>query len=97
MLLCWSSESVKIFEVAQLLIENGIEINQTDKDGRNALMLMCWKSNSGKMLEVIQLLITKGIKFNQKDKRGRNAARLLTKNSNVPESKKSEIIALLNM
>ena len=96
-LLCESPRNAEIVKVAQFLIDKGIKVNHRDEWGMNALMLLCLESNSGKMLQVIQLLITKGININQMNKRRRNAARLLTKNSNVPESKKREIIAFLNM
>ena len=41
MWLCESSQSDKIVEMAQLLIEKGIDVNQTDEDGRKALMFLC--------------------------------------------------------
>ena len=75
MLLCsrWS-KSNKILEVAQLLIAKGININQTDKKGRNALMLLCSRwSESDKILEMAKLLIDKGIDINQTSTDGLHA------------------------
>ena len=95
MKLCWLSESDQIVEVAQLLIANGIQINQTSTGGNNALMYLCWESESEKIVEVAQLLIDNGININQTNKYGANAARLLTNNLNVSKSKKREILALL--
>ena len=74
MRLCQLSRSNKILEVAQILIAKGINVNETDKKGMNALMLLCSRlSKSNKILEVAQLLIAKGININQTDKKGRNA------------------------
>ena len=39
--LCCYSKSEEIVQVAQLLIEKGIDINHTNSDGRHALMLLC--------------------------------------------------------
>ena len=36
MMLCWWSKSDQIVEVAQLLIVNGIDVHQTDDDGKKA-------------------------------------------------------------
>ena len=49
-------------EVVELLIEKGIDINQTNKDGRNALHLATERGHK----EIVQLLIEKGIHLNQK-------------------------------
>ena len=59
--------------MAQLLIANGIDLKQTDKDGSNALMQLCTHSKSDKIVEVAQLLIANGIDVKQTDKNGMNA------------------------
>ena len=61
MLLCGWSKSGKILKVAQLLIEKGIDIHQTDKRGWNALMFLCGWSESDKIVEMVKLLTEKGI------------------------------------
>ena len=38
MRLCATSKNDKIVEVAQLLIANGVNLKQTNKDGRNAVV-----------------------------------------------------------
>ena len=52
-------------ETVQLLLEKGIDINQTNKIGWNALHL----ASSEGHLEVVKLLIEKGIDINQTDKK----------------------------
>ena len=42
-------------EIVKLLIENGIDINQTNEDGRNALHLACANGN----IHVVELLVEK--------------------------------------
>ena len=73
MLLCRHFTSDKIVEVAELLLENGIDLKQTNKQGMNAFMLLCWWSRSDKIAEVVKLFIDKGIDVKQKDNKGRKA------------------------
>ena len=55
------SQSDQMVQMVELLINfKGIDINQTDGGGRNALMWLCWFSKSDKILEVAQLLVAKG-------------------------------------
>ena len=61
MSLCLWSKSDKIVEMAQLLISNGIDVNQKDRYGTNALIWLCYRSNNNTILEVAQLLIANGI------------------------------------
>ena len=62
MLMCLWSKNDKITEVAQLLmydmmLANGIDVNQTNNYGNNVLMAVCLNSESDKIVEVAQLLI----------------------------------------
>ena len=50
-------------EIVQLLVENGIDINQTNKDGQNALHWACENGNN----EIAEFLIQNGINLKQKD------------------------------
>ena len=56
-------------EIGRLLIEKGIDINQKDWLGVNALHLASKKGH----LELVRLLIEKGIDVNQTTKDGCNA------------------------
>ena len=72
--LCKDSLSDEIVEVAELLIDHGIEVNHTYKLlNYNALMSLCMWSKSDKIVEMGKLLIEKGTDLNQKDWTGRNA------------------------
>ena len=72
--LCHTSSSDKIVQVGQILIENGIDLKQSEEHGMSALMLLCAKSESDKILEMAQLLISNDINgTKQLDKQGRNA------------------------
>jgi len=50
-------------EIVRLLIDKGININQTNKDGQNALHWACENGHN----ETVQLLIQKGVDTKQKD------------------------------
>ena len=79
--------------MAQLLIAKGININQTNKNGNNALMLACRLSNSDYILEIAHfLIIDSGIKLNQKDKRGNNVPMTLCE-----ESTRDEIVEVAQL
>ena len=67
MLMCGESKSDQILEVAQLLIDKGININQTDDDGRNAVDLLTknrWlsKSKKKKFLALLPKMFRRNIK-----------------------------------
>ena len=55
--------------MAQLLIANGIDVKQTDKNGMNALMHTFNYSHSNKIVEMAEFLMARGIDLNQKDKK----------------------------
>ena len=82
MILCQWSKSVKIVQVAQMLISNGAYVIQTNKYGMNALMWLCWHSISDKIVEMAQLLITSGTDVKKTDEKGMNALMLLCYASN---------------
>jgi ankyrin repeat protein len=63
-------------ETVELLIRNGIDINEKDIFGRNALHLA---SLNGKK-EIVELLINRGIDLDHKDQEGRNALYLASWN-----------------
>ena len=67
----------KIVQMAKFLIANGIQINQTDREGMNALMLLCESPRNAEIVKVAQFLIDKGIHINQTDCDGRNALMFL--------------------
>ena len=69
----------------ELLIEKGININQTNENGENALYLA---SRWGKT-EVVKLLIEKGIDINQTDEDGYNALHLASRRG------QTEVVKLL--
>ena len=56
----------------QLLLENGIDINQTNKDEQNAFYLASERNHK----EIVQLLIDQGIYINQTIEDGQNALHL---------------------
>ena len=67
-----SIKQIKIDEIVKLLIEKGIDINQIDEQGRNALHLALTRDHK----EIVLLLIEKGIDINQTNKDGFNALHL---------------------
>ena len=72
--LCSNNHSDGLFDCVDLILHRSdIQINQTTKDGWNALMLLCSLSKSDQIVEVAQLLIANGIFINQTDEDGRNA------------------------
>ena len=66
-MLCLSSTNQKIVQVAELLIDNGVNLN------KNALMRLSGFSQSEKIVEMAELLISKGIELNQTGDSGYNA------------------------
>ena len=81
MVLCASSQSDYIVQMAMILIENGAVVHRKDNAGKNALMRLCWTSRSEKIVEVAELLIANGADVHQTDKYGMNALMLLSLNS----------------
>ena len=71
--------------IIELLIEREIDVNQTNKDGENALHLASEQGHK----EIVQLLIEKGIDINKTNKDGQNALHLASKRGH------KEIVALL--
>jgi len=94
MRLCEHSESEKIVQLAQLLIENGVDIDGTNYDRENALIKLLKYSKNDKILEVAELLIAKGINVNQKDKYGEIAADYLNARLTDEVPNKSQILKL---
>ena len=81
MLLCKHFTGDKIMEVADLLIENGVDIEQKDNEGNTALTLLCSNSKNKKIVKVAELLIEKGIAANQANNLGDNALMSLCQHS----------------
>ena len=80
MKLCRYSKNEKIVEMAEMLLDNGIEVNQSNDFGDTALhILLFWNPSSDKIIQIAELLIAKGIDVNQKDKYGRSAADYLNR------------------
>ena len=70
MLLCKYSQNRKMIEITQLLITRGIDINQVDDSGNNALILLYHHNllhhDEGKVLiQLTDLLISNGLDLNQ--------------------------------
>ena len=85
-----------IVQFAQLFITNGVDVNQTNRDGENALMALCRRSQNHKMLEMVQLLITYDVDVHQRNKQGRNATDLLLARSSDNIQNKSQVIAFIS-
>ena len=62
-------------EIVNLLLEKGIDINQTDEYGKNALHLASWYGH----IDIVQLLIEYRFDFNQTDEYGLNALHLASR------------------
>jgi ankyrin repeat protein len=62
-------------DIVNLLLERGIDINQKDEDGRNALHLASWYGHQ----ETVQLLIENRIDIKQTDEFGLNALHLASR------------------
>ena len=56
-------------EIVKLLIEKGIDINQINKYGSNALLLASWNGHK----DIVQILIAEGIYIFQTNRNGQNA------------------------
>ena len=63
----------QIFEIADLLIASGIDINHEGHNGDNALTTLCRDSNSVKMAKLAELLIENEIDINHANDAGENA------------------------
>ena len=60
-LLCSNNNSPQMMQVAQLLIENGVDVNDTNNKGRTALQyLQGRRDDLLNKAEMIELLISKG-------------------------------------
>ena len=68
-----------------MLIRKGINLNQIDQDGRNALHFASRQGHK----DIVQILIEKGIDINQTDNFGQNALHLAFENGKI------EIIQIL--
>ena len=85
MLLLKHSKSDKIAQAAELLIEKGVDVNHTDREGMNALLVICssysqsTQSNEQAQhqqtitIQLTKLLIEKGIDVHHQDAYGANA------------------------
>ena len=65
--------------ILEWLIENGIDINEKDKEGRNALMIASQNGN----LDIIEILIENNIRINERDYDNKNALIYATENGNL--------------
>ena len=72
-----SSDDEKIVQVAQLLVDKGIDVNLKDENGINAMMRRLRRSSdSGTIVGLVQLFIENGYDLKQTDKYGNNALNL---------------------
>ena len=80
------AEYSNCYEIMQLLIDNGADINIQDNNGYTPLMLACLKNN----VETVRILLYKGAKTDIKNKSGDNAVQVSRIHSN------KEINTMLN-
>lgn len=66
MALCWAASEGNLCEVKRLYA-NGIDINETDYDGRSPLHLACTNGH----LKLVKYLVSKGADIACKDRAGR--------------------------
>ena len=66
MALCWAASEGNLCEVKRLYA-NGVDINETDYDGRSPLHLACANGN----LDVVKYLVCKGADVSCVDRAGR--------------------------
>ncbi|KAE8144480.1 ankyrin repeat-containing domain protein [Aspergillus avenaceus] len=76
-------------EIVPLLLDHGASLENTDRDGRTALMTAAWKGHR----EVLKILIARGANANAKDKRNRNVLHNLAADKNWKRDE--EVIKIL--
>ena len=60
-------------ELAEYLIEKGVEINVISNHGKTALHVACERYNSNSNLDLVKTLVAKGVEINVKDCQGKTA------------------------
>ncbi|XP_045027635.1 putative ankyrin repeat protein RF_0381 isoform X2 [Daphnia magna] len=75
--LCARDVSMDLTAKIKTLIDLGINVNATDKYGRNALHFLCRNNSSPNLTDAIRLLIQHGINVNAANKFGQNALHCL--------------------
>ena len=58
-------------ELAEYLIEKGVEMNVIANDGKTALHVACERYNSNSNLDLVKTLVVKGTDINVKDCQGK--------------------------
>ena len=95
-LIAWCVNNIRtpdFIPVVRLLVERGIDLDQKDERGKNALLLICaqFKNGSG-LLELVRLLVENQIDVNSRDNGGFSVLEIL---NNRPIVIDSEIIHFL--
>lgn len=75
-------ENTKIYD---LMIENGVDVKETNRTGANAILLLAPHSKDGKIIEYFQ---EKGVDINATDKKGNNILFYAAKRGNINLMKK---------
>jgi len=85
-------------EITDLLIQRGVDINVTDKDGINILLSLCSRCkyfNETRLVPTIDVLIKKGINVNAFDKKGFNSLHQLFQNIYLPYDELKRAVTVL--
>jgi len=89
-LIAWCVNNIRtpdFLSVVRLLVERGINLDQKDERGRNALLLICaqFKNGSG-LLELVRLLVENQIDVNSRDNGGFSVLEILNNRPIVIDS-----------
>jgi hypothetical protein len=82
-------------DMVQVLVENGVDVNSTDKNGNTALMVAAEKGN----LAIVSMLLNKGADARARNKQGQTALSILSHTGSstgrVPSRVRKELVRML--